>query len=676
MKTLKSKMIILILPSFLILFASMIIYSSYNAWKIIVQSKYGELNNFVDSEKNKMEGWFNESIKVMETAKTSIESNSLTTESELSYMGKVIKDSNGVISDIYIGTSEGVMLDGSGWTPPADYDPRKRPWYSEGINIDKITYGKPYLDMVTNKLAVSASSKLKNLDGSTRGVMAGDVILEKISQVIESIKYGKTGYAYILDMDTGVVIAHPNKERIGKKVIEIDSSLAHLQNELMSNQKGIYTYTTSGDKKIAAFASIPSLKWNFVVAVSQKEVLAELASFTTKMVLLLIISIILLAILVERISTSIAKPIKNLVKNVDEISNGNLNVTISVKGNDEIAQLSEEFNNFTLKLKGSMTKIKNLVSESKESNQNIKKSIDNIINGSESKYYSELSDKTSNGVLQLSEQAEIVLDNVRNQTASSEESLAALEQISSTARNMNENILKTAESFKNSLKLSSDSQDGINKMSLSMTDITESVTETNQEIEKLNEISNNIGQILTSINGVAEQTNLLALNAAIEAARAGEAGRGFAVVADEIRKLAEQTNRETGKIENLIGTIQTSVVKVTNSGNDVKVKVLDGLKLSRLSEENMKKIMELTNKNSDDINEILTSVNEQTTASNEITTAISAITDNSTEIESLSIETSTISNNIKEILISKQKLVVNNTKLIEELDSDLEFFKI
>ena len=130
-----------------------------------------------------------------------------------------------------------------------------------------------------------------------------------------------------------------------------------------------------------------------------------------------------------------------------------------------------------------MGKIKNLVSDSKISNDNIKKSIDNIINGSQSIHFSSLSDRVSKGILQLTEQTEIVLDNVRDQTASSEESLAALEEISSTSNHMNQNIVHTAEAFKKSLEISHSSTSDIKKMSQSMGEITESVNETKQEFD-------------------------------------------------------------------------------------------------------------------------------------------------------------------------------------------------
>ncbi len=677
MKSLKTKMIIFILPIFILIFSFVITYSYFNSRKIIVSTRYAELNNFVASEKYKITGWFDKNLKTLDATKKSLENTTTSVDAELKYMGRIIKDSNGDISDIYYGTTEGLIVDGSGWVPPADYDPRKRPWYPDGLKSDKIIYGKPYLDLVTGKMAVSAAGKFLNPDGSLRGVFSGDLILETVSNNIAKVKFGETGYAYIIDKDTGTVVAHSTqKDYIRKKMSEIDPNLEPVQKVLMEKDEGIYDYSMNGDKKYVAYNSIPELRWNLVVVISEEEVLAELNSFRNKMLIVVVISIILLSLIIERISTSIIKPIKLLVGKVLEISDGDLNVQIDVKGKDELAILSREFNGFVTRLRESMGKIKNLVSDSKISNDNIKKSIDNIINGSQSIHFSSLSDRVSKGILQLTEQTEIVLDNVRDQTASSEESLAALEEISSTSNHMNQNIVHTAEAFKKSLEISHSSTSDIKKMSQSMGEITESVNETNQEIDKLNDISNNIGQIIISINGVAEQTNLLALNAAIEAARAGEAGRGFAVVADEIRKLAEQTNRETKKIEGLIDSIQNSVEKVKESGEGVKTKVDEGLKLSKLAEVSITQISELTDKNALEINDIVTSVKEQSAASQEITIAISTITNNSTEIETLSVETSSISKEIKEILVNKQKDVDKNSTLIEELDNDLKFFKI
>jgi methyl-accepting chemotaxis protein len=376
MKSLKGKMIVMILPLFMILFTITIIVAYTNAKKVIVETTYNELEKSVELEKNGLEHWFNEKLTILEAGRSTVETSDITQEEKVEYFNRLIKNSNGEFSDIYIGTTDGIMIDGGKFEFAPDYDPRKRPWYGEGMSFDKFTYGEPYIDNSTKKMAISASAKVKDSKGNLFGIMAGDIILEKVSTMLENIKYGKSGYAYILDKKTGKIVAHSlDKSVIEKTLVDIDPTVKDLQEKLMNSDKGISEYTARGIKKFAAYSSIPSLKWNLVIVVDEDEVLSKLSSFTFKILLIAIIAIIILVISVERISNSITKPIKNLSKKVIEISEGNLNVAIEIKGKDEIAVLSEEFNKFTKKLGEAISKIKDLVSNTKDSNEIIEKSM-------------------------------------------------------------------------------------------------------------------------------------------------------------------------------------------------------------------------------------------------------------------------------------------------------------
>jgi len=675
MKSIKTKMILLLVPAFIIIFAVSMAYSYYNTKQIIVEQSFKELNDFVKTEKVRMEAWLNNNLDNLQVMRDTFNMNNMSEEEELEYLLALTKKQKYFLN-IYFGTKEGKMVNGMGFAYPSTYDPRQRPWYSLGMNAgDNMVFSEPYITSATKAYVISGIGQLKDKNNKVRAIFSGDIDLRHVTDEISNIKYGKNGYIYIANSKTGEYIAHSKyPERIGKKLS--DFNLSNVTKELSTNKEGIYSYKINDRNLYMAHSEIEDLNWSIVLVIPENEVLDEIAHLKKIILIVIFTAILFLVILIERISSSIVKPIKKLSEKVQEISKGNLNVSIDVNGEDEIALLSTEFNSFTSRLRDSMSKIKSLAKNSKETNFEIKEAIDNMINGKKSIYFDKMIESVENGIIDLSEQTEVVLDNVRNQTASSEESLAALEEINATSSHMNENMGKTANSFKESLKISKESQRDINKMFVSMNEINNSVNNTNEEINKLNEVSQNIGTILTAINSVSEQTNLLALNAAIEAARAGEAGRGFAVVADEIRKLAVKTNEETGKIEALISTIKTSVEKVQDGGNIVKNKVTEGLDLSKLSERNIEKIMELTNKNSNDIESLLSSVNEQSHASNEITIAISSITDNSTEIESLTIETMNLTKDMKNILVNKQKLVEENTNLIDELDSDLSFFKI
>jgi len=409
------------------------------------------------------------------------------------------------------------------------------------------------------------------------------------------------------------------------------------------------------------------------IAFTNYHIEAKIKQLRNLIIIVYLVVLVISFVATYTFTSGIVNPIRKLADEFIKIANGDLNSSIDVKSKDEIGILAKEFNNFIYKLNLMITKVKSMSNEVESTNVELRMIMDNIIKGSESEY--QLDEKLEKGIIQLSSHLDEVLDNVRNQTASSEESFAALQEISATSQSVKEQIKFALNSFKETLKIADTSHGDINKMSISMEEIDGSVEQTNTEIDKLKDITNNIGTILTAINQIAEQTNLLALNAAIEAARAGEAGKGFAVVADEIRKLAEQTNKETNKIEELTGNVQKEVDSVKKGSDLVKEKVAQGLGLMNISKDNLLKIKESISKNNEYISEVAIASEEQATASKEITVAISTISENSTQIEGLSIDVNDISNNIKSVLIRKQELIHSLEDLSKNLKKDLEFFK-
>ena len=539
---------------------------------------------------------------------------------------------------------------------------------------------RPLISKSTGNAVFVIAAMVKDKNGKNIGVLGNNVLLETISGITSKIKIGDTGYGWICD-DIGTLIAHPIKEE------RMNSTLVTNKEDIMEESEASQiinseSATITGTNKNNENTIISSQKiknspnWSLIISVKTKEIDKFANKLALNISLYMILGILVVIIISIFIAGSISKPIVTMEQKFNDLSHGNLKSSVDIKSNDEIGSLAKNFNYFVEKLYIIIESISKLSIEVVESNTLINKSMDNLISGEKSIYYKELDYKIEKGIIQLNNSVSNVLDNVRNQTASSEESLAALEEISSTNENINSNIQSTNKSFNETLEIAELSSKDMEKMTISMQEINSSTDKTNDEIEKLKNLSNDIGSIITSINSIAGQTNLLALNAAIEAARAGEAGRGFSVVADEIRKLAEQTNNETNKIEGLVTAIQSEVDIVKKGSDEIKVKVIDGLRLTELSKNNIQKIIKNNEINAIDIGQITTSVSEQSIASREITTAIGSIADSSTEIESLSMETTNISNDVKDTIIKHQSSLVNLEKLVDKLKEDLTFFKL
>jgi methyl-accepting chemotaxis protein len=329
-----------------------------------------------------------------------------------------------------------------------------------------------------------------------------------------------------------------------------------------------------------------------------------------------IISFIILAVILIIMSLLLKMMLKNLsaiTKNLDEIANGNgdLTIRLEVKSGDEIGQLATSFNRFVGQLHG-------IISRLSDTSKDLL---------SEASGVSKVSDQQNDRLQRHQSEIHMVATAVT-------EMAAATQEISSNAE-------QTAYSARSCVTVSEKGRKEVEKSQRSTETLAEEVGRASQIISDLNKHVQSINSILSTISGISEQTNLLALNAAIEAARAGEQGRGFAVVADEVRVLSQRTHSSTQEIQGMIESLQAaaeSAVKATDKGKEMANQSVSDAEEANLS---LGQILESINQINDMAAQIATAAEEQSSVTLEIsrnTETIRGVGDEMSEASKLAAE--------------------------------------
>lgn len=441
---------------------------------------------------------------------------------------------------IYLGLPDKTMNVYPHMDLPAGYDPTGRGWYKSAETANGALYWtEPYLDAFTNEFVISAAIQVKDETGTAAGVLGSDINLQKLTGILAETKIGENGYSFSID-STGVFITHPDKEMIGKNISELEWG-----KQMLENAEGNFEANIDGKDRLVIYQTNKNTGWKIAGVVEKSELAGKLEVIMYTVGIICALGIIIALFGSILFSGSITKQIKSILEAMEKFGNGDLTVTAKVKTKDEIGHIANSFN----KMAENMRQLLSGVQDAALKSQNISGKVattSNAINIASTEIASAVHEIASGTAEQAKEASESV--EITNILADKIAGMVDKLQITveSTDRMRERNDLGTK---------------SINALRDRFRKNTEATLNASRGVQEVSEKSKSISKIIETINAIADQTNLLALNAAIEAARAGEAGKGFAVVADEVRKLAEGSSKATDEIKTIVEDIVLLIEK-------------------------------------------------------------------------------------------------------------------